>query len=59
MPGVGGLWESDNPGLAGIRVSRIRRFKNYLIFYRVLDDGIEVVRVLHGARDIERFLARE
>ena len=27
---------------------------NYLIFYRVIDAGIEVLRVLHGARDITR-----
>ncbi len=25
---------------------------NYLIFYRPVDGGIEVVRVLHGAQDI-------
>jgi toxin ParE1/3/4 len=25
---------------------------NYLIFYRPISDGIEIVRVLHGARDI-------
>ncbi len=25
----------------------------YLLFYLPLDDGIEVVRVLHGARDLE------
>ncbi|MGA2030454.1 MAG: type II toxin-antitoxin system RelE/ParE family toxin [Verrucomicrobiota bacterium] len=25
---------------------------NYLIFYRPVTDGIEVIRVLHGARDI-------
>jgi hypothetical protein len=24
----------------------------YLIFYRPIDDGIELIRVLHGARDI-------
>ncbi len=24
-----------------------------IIFYRIADDGIEVVRVLHGARDID------
>ncbi|NJR16916.1 MAG: type II toxin-antitoxin system RelE/ParE family toxin [Calothrix sp. CSU_2_0] len=28
-------------------------FKNYVIFYRPLDDGIELVRILHGARDVE------
>ena len=25
---------------------------NYVIFYRPIKDGIEIVRVLHGARDI-------
>lgn len=27
---------------------------NYLLFYRLCGDGIEVIRVLHGARDIDR-----
>ena len=26
---------------------------NYVMLYRPIDDGIEVVRVLHGARDID------
>lgn len=25
----------------------------YVVFYRPLDDGITVVRVLHGSRDLE------
>jgi len=25
---------------------------NYLVFYRPASDGIEIIRVLHGARDI-------
>src|SRR6266404_3202572 len=28
----------------------------YVIFYRALDDGVEIVRVLHGARDLRRAL---
>ncbi|MFZ1624037.1 MAG: type II toxin-antitoxin system RelE/ParE family toxin [Gammaproteobacteria bacterium] len=28
-------------------------FGRYVIFYVPLDDGIDVVRVLHGARDID------
>lgn len=28
-------------------------FGRYIVFYRVVSDAIEVVRVLHGARDIE------
>jgi toxin ParE1/3/4 len=37
----------------------VRRFRNYLIFYRPTDGGIEVIRVLHAARDISSILAEE
>ena len=26
---------------------------NYLVLYRIIPDGIEVARVLHGARDLK------
>lgn len=29
---------------------------NYLIFYRIEDDAIEIARVIHGARDIANLL---
>ena len=29
-------------------------FKNYLIFYRRVNDVLEIVRVLHGARDYDK-----
>ncbi|MEQ8464840.1 hypothetical protein [Coleofasciculus sp. E1-EBD-02] len=32
---------------------------DYLIFYLPLTNGIEVVRVLYGRRDIERIFAEE
>lgn len=41
---------------AGIRR---RPFGSYLIFYRVSDDAIEVIHVLHGARDYESLLFPE
>lgn len=28
-------------------------FERYVIFYRAIHDGIDVVRVLHGARDMD------
>jgi toxin ParE1/3/4 len=31
-------------------------FRRYVIFYLPIDDGIDVVRVLHGARDIDAVL---
>ena len=32
--------------------------KNYLILYKPIDDGIEVMRVVHGARDLRRLFHR-
>ena len=29
---------------------------NYIIFYRISDSGLEIVRVLHGSRDIDNLL---
>src|SRR5579864_1784418 len=31
---------------------------SYLVFYRVVTDGIEVARVLHGARDLRKTLKK-
>lgn len=27
---------------------------NYAIFYRAIEDGVELIRIIHGARDIPR-----
>jgi toxin ParE1/3/4 len=35
----------------GVRSTLVEK---YVIFYRVIDDGIEVLRVVHGSRDIPR-----
>jgi toxin ParE1/3/4 len=46
--GLGRTREDLAPGLRGFPVG------NYVIFYRQIADGIELVRVLHGARDMRR-----
>lgn len=38
----------------GLRYFPVRR---YLILYREITDGIEIVRVVHGARDIPTLMA--
>src|SRR6266446_1253097 len=53
MPELGGRSESRHRVLADLRVWPIRGFRKYLIFYRIMPDGIEIRRVIHGARDIE------
>jgi hypothetical protein len=47
-----GLWEGI-PDVE-LRVWPIRRFRSFLIYYRPIRNGIEVVRVLHAAQDAER-----
>jgi toxin ParE1/3/4 len=37
----------------------VSRFDNYLIFYLPHENGIDVIRVLHGARDLDRLFAEE
>lgn len=59
MPGLGAPYEHEHPALADVRVSPISGFKTYLIFYRPVTGGIEVLRVLHGARDIPAILAED
>jgi toxin ParE1/3/4 len=46
MPHLGRLREELSSHLRSFPVGR------YVIFYRPFDNGIEIVRVLHGARDL-------
>jgi toxin ParE1/3/4 len=54
MPSMGRVVTFQSPIAQGIRVWRVQGFPRYLIFYRVVEHRIEIVRVLHAARDIER-----
>lgn len=56
MPGIGKVRECFNSNLVEVRQRAIKGFRNYLIFYRPLDGGVEILRVVHGARDIEAIL---
>ena len=47
FPNIGTSCDALSPGLCFLVVDK------YVLFYIALDDGIEVVRVLHGARDLE------
>jgi toxin ParE1/3/4 len=52
MPELGQRQEFGRTELAELRAWQVRGFENYLIFYRPVEHGIEVLRVLHAARDI-------
>jgi toxin ParE1/3/4 len=48
-----------NLRLASLRVFRISGFEKMLVLYTHLSSGVEIVRVIHGSRDLVAFLRRE
>jgi toxin ParE1/3/4 len=59
MPNLGRAWKSPLPHLAGIRCYPMPSgFRNYLIFYRPIEGGVEILTVVHGARNLEAALSR-
>lgn len=57
-PGIGARYDSDDPMYAGLRYGLVSKFRNDVMFYRPTanGNGIEIVRVLHGARECESIL---
>ena len=53
-PELGRLRRFAPKELSDLRSFVITEFPNYVIFYRAMADGVQIVRVLHGARDIGR-----
>jgi toxin ParE1/3/4 len=58
-PFSGTLYDSGISRLEGMRRFPVSRFDNWLIFYLPHENGIDVIRVLHGARDLDRLFAQE
>lgn len=46
-PGIGRKRNELQPNLRSVTEG------SYLIFYRQIENGIEILRILHGARDLE------
>ena len=58
VPGIGRRWESTGEADRELRITTVsRRFHDYLIFYRPVADGVDIVRVIHGARDLPAIFA--
>lgn len=53
-PFIGNQRHSHNLQLKDLRRWFVQGFEKHQIFYRIVDDTVEIVRVLHSARDIER-----
>ena len=52
-PELGRRRSFRNPRVRNVRSFRVSGFDNYLIFYRAVEQGIQVLHVYHGAQDLE------
>ena len=55
QPEMGRAAEFRSSLLAGIRMLPLKGFPKHLVFYKPFENTIEIIRVVHGARDIESF----
>jgi toxin ParE1/3/4 len=58
-PAMGWHPRLKHPDLASLRAFRILGFEKVLVLYRPIPDGVEVLRVIHGSKDIIKLLSRE
>lgn len=58
-PHLGWQPNTKNRRLTNLRIFRVSGFEKMLVLYRPVDHGVEILRVLHGSRNILAILRRE
>ena len=48
MPSIGVSYWTTHPKLKDLKFFPVKKFSNYIVYYRELTEGIEIVRVLHA-----------
>ena len=56
-PDAGVSYKTRNSKLRGMKMIPVAGYRNYLVFYRVGAECVRILYVVHGARDLVRFLA--
>lgn len=59
LPGVGRLSGFTHPKLTQVRQFPVKGFKNYLIYYQLQGEIIDVMHILQGSQNIARILQLE
>jgi plasmid stabilization system protein ParE len=58
-PHVGPKYSSSNPRLQDLRAWPVVGFEAIRIYYALDEDTMDIIRVLHGKRDLKRILRSE
>ena len=56
LPKMGALCGFRKPRTRRLRRWHVKDFENWLIFYQAKRNGVEIIHIMHGARDIESLL---
>lgn len=59
QPNMGWHSRRKYPGLEALRAFRVKGFEKIIILYLPLLDGVEILRVVHGSRNIQALLRRQ
>ncbi len=59
QPHMGWRLRLRHPNLGLTRVFRVAGFEKLLILYRPLSDEVDVLRVVHGSRNLQALLGRK
>ncbi|HET6246858.1 MAG TPA: type II toxin-antitoxin system RelE/ParE family toxin [Tepidisphaeraceae bacterium] len=57
-PGVGPSCGFPEAALLDCRFWPVKKYKDYLVIYRPIPEGIEVLSVIHGSQDFNRLGSR-
>ena len=56
FPEIGSPYDSEDEAHQGVRFEVVRGFRNHVIFYRLTEAGLYVMRVFHGHQDVVNLL---
>ena len=59
QPQIGWHPRLKHPDLTSVRAFQVSGFEKMLVLYRPRPDGVEILRVLHGSRNLQALLHRE
>jgi toxin ParE1/3/4 len=59
QPNMGWLSRTKRPRIRHLRVFRVKGFEKMLILYLPTVNGVEILRVVHGSRNLQALLRRE
>ena len=56
MPGIGSRRYAHIPLMPGMRMVKVKQFERYLLFYLERNEFIDIIRIVHSARNLPEAL---